>query len=132
VLAPEPVVGVWDQDRLGQVLRNLLDNALKYAPNDSVVEVCVIANVDVDVDVDSVHLAVRDEGVGIAEQALPRVFDRFYRSGAADHHARGFGIGLYVCKLLVEAHGGRIWAESVLGQGTTMRVALPRHAQGAV
>ena len=76
---------------------------------------------------DEVHIAVRDTGVGIAAEHLPRIFDRFYRiDKSRSRQAGGSGIGLTIARALVEAHGGRIWAESEgPGRGSTFTVALP-------
>lgn len=117
-----PVTGEWDGARLGQVLDNLLSNAVKYSPPDSPIEIAIESAPA------AVHLSVRDRGIGIAPDELPRLFQRYARSGhAAGSGAQGLGLGLYLCRGLVEAHGGRIWAESAgLQQGTTIHLALPR------
>ena len=75
--------------------------------------------------IEEVLMRVKDQGVGIAEQDIPHIFERFYRSHTLDESISGFGIGLYLTKELVQAHGGRIWAESALGRGSTFFVALP-------
>jgi signal transduction histidine kinase len=115
-----PVWGRWDRDRLEQVLWNLLANAAKYGP----------AGGEVTVRVEDLgagaRVAVADEGPGIPPEDLPRVFDRFYRTPAAEGGgARGLGLRLYISKALVEAHGGRIWAESRPGGGSTFAFTLP-------
>ena len=118
-----PVVGCWDRDRLAQVLDNLLGNAVKYAPGGSQVVVRVerVAG--------EARLAVADRGPGIAPEHLPRLFERFYRADGTGA-AAGLGLGLYISRMLVEAHGGRIWAASAPGEGSTFTVALPLE-QGA-
>jgi PAS domain S-box-containing protein len=118
VQAPHaPVAGSWDRQRLGQVVQNLLLNAVKYSP-----EGC-----DITVRVDVVHgeaqLAISDRGVGISPDHIPRLFDRFYRADVSG--AGGLGLGLHISKMFMEAHGGRIWVESRLGEGSTFTVALP-------
>jgi signal transduction histidine kinase len=76
----------------------------------------------------TVRASVVDQGAGIAADALPRIFDRFYRVAATADHVPGLGLGLHVSKLLVEAHGGSISVRSVLGVGSTFVVELPRNA----
>jgi signal transduction histidine kinase len=118
-------------DKIGRVLRNLVENAIRHTPPGGRIELQAEAKPG------AVEVAVRDTGGGIAPDDLPRVFDRFYRGDAARSRGQagegllsgGAGLGLAIARGLVEAHGGRIWAESVLGQGTTIRFALPREAQ---
>jgi PAS domain S-box-containing protein len=117
--APDLAVGVaGDRDRLGQVLDNLLSNAVKYSPHGSKVQVTI------EVVVGEVHLRVADQGLGIPTDALPHLFERFYRGQPAAGDS-GLGLGLYISRMLVEAHGGRIWAASTLGAGSTFTIALP-------
>ncbi|HEY3109524.1 MAG TPA: ATP-binding protein [Chloroflexota bacterium] len=120
--APEqPVVGWWDRDRLEQIMDNLLGNAIKYAPDGGRVDVRVEDRGD------EVLISVADQGSGIAPESLPYLFERFYRApDAAEGPVKGIGLGLYVCKGLVEAMGGRIWVESELGRGSTFGFNLPR------
>jgi PAS domain S-box-containing protein len=120
VEAPQhPVVGFWDQDRLMQVLTNLLDNAAKYAPDGEVV-------VRVTEDADDVEITVIDHGPGLTPAEANRIFERFFRAGSAVAKASGVGLGLFISKHLVEAHGGRMWVESTPGQGSTFAFSLPR------
>jgi two-component system phosphate regulon sensor histidine kinase PhoR len=103
------------------VLGNLLDNALLHAGADAVVSVAVtLAGSEVEI-------AVHDTGVGIAPEHLPHVFERFYRAEAS-RAGQGTGLGLAVVKHIVEAHGGRVAADSRPGSGTTVRLTLPRVA----
>ena len=103
-----PAVIESDATRLRQILVNLLGNAVKYAPEGGAIEVCVWAEDGV------AHLAVRDHGVGIPAEALPHIFERFYRTGTAvASGAPGLGVGLAISKALVEAHGGQIGVEAV-------------------
>jgi hypothetical protein len=117
-----PVV-TGDRDRLIQVLSNLLDNALRYTPEGQCLSVrarCVDA---------AVEISVEDSGPGIAPDELPHIFDRFWQ---AHHQSRaGAGLGLAICRGIVEAHGGRIWARSQVGRGTIMSFTLPRAAATA-
>jgi signal transduction histidine kinase len=109
-----------DAERVHQVLFNLLDNAVRFTPSGG--RVCVSAwghNGSVDV-------AVRDTGPGIAAEHLPRLFDRFYRVDTArSRDEGGTGIGLAIARSVIEAHGGRIWADSEPGQGSTFTFELP-------
>jgi PAS domain S-box-containing protein len=107
-----------DLDRLERVFINLLSNALKYSPNGSPVLVRAEAGKR------EVLISVIDRGPGIAPEELPRVFERFYRAGEA-RRAEGLGLGLHITRLLVEAHGGRIWVESERGKGSAFNFALP-------
>lgn len=117
-LPEEPVVGDWDRGRLDQVLGNLLGNAVKFSPPESAVRV------EVTVADGAAWVAVIDHGLGIAPEDLPRLFDRFYR-GAATAGVPGLGLGLHIARALVEAHGGRIWAESSPGRGSRFVLTLP-------
>jgi PAS domain S-box-containing protein len=121
VEAPDrPVVGSWDRDRIGQVLTNLLTNAIKYSPQGGEVVVRVAEQGGEAV------LSVSDQGLGIAPSDLPRLFERFYRAPDSGATARGLGLGLYIVKELVETHGGRIVAESAGEErGSTFTVSLP-------
>lgn len=115
-----PLVGAWDRDRLGQVFRNLLSNALKYSPEGGEVLVRIEDRGD------GAAVAIRDSGLGIDADALPRLFDRFYRADADAGAVQGVGLGLYISRELVEAHGGRIWAESAgRGRGSEFHLLVP-------
>jgi PAS domain S-box-containing protein len=107
-----------DHDRLVQVLSNLLGNALKFTPDGGRVSVRAGRAEN-----GGVEIAVEDSGRGIPADELPRVFDRFWQGDRASR--RGAGLGLAICKGIVEAHGGRIRAESTPGQGTTVHISLP-------
>jgi len=117
-------VATVDRTYLRQVLTNLLSNAVKYAPPDRVVEVRVVA------DDRDLRVHVRDRGAGIDEDELARVFEPFYRSPLTARLASGVGVGLTVCKRLVEAMGGEMWAEGRSGGGTDIGFRLPRVAAG--
>jgi PAS domain S-box-containing protein len=118
------VLGFWDSDRLTQVLTNLLDNAVKYAPDGEI----VVRVADAD---GEARVAVIDNGPGLAPHERERIFERFFRTSAAESSAKGVGLGLYISKVLVEAHGGRLWAESAPGEGSSFIVALPHGARVA-
>lgn len=114
--------GRWDAEQLRQVVDNLLSNALKYSPPQSPVEVRLYG------DAERVGLRVRDRGFGIPAEELPRLFQRYVRTSEAERRGiEGLGLGLYVSRGIVEAHGGCVWAESSgLGRGSTFYVELPR------
>lgn len=110
-----------DETRLRQVIDNLLTNAIKYSPDDKTITVGGRYNPQ------SVTVFVRDDGVGIAKEELARVFDRFYRSdNSITRRTQGTGLGLYLVKAIVEAHGGEIAAKSQVGSGSTFYFTIPR------
>lgn len=129
--------GQWDPRRIEQILMNLLSNAIKYSPAGGRVdvEVSVLPDGYVSEQVTAsgrrrvsgpaAHILIRDEGIGIPPDALPRLFERFYRA----HNTAGIqgtGLGLYICRQLAWAHGGDLWVESAgIGQGTTFHLVLP-------
>ncbi len=117
----QPIVGWWDSGRLSQVLQNLLSNAIKYSPTGG--------NIVVSLDADdrNARVSIADSGVGISAGSLPHVFDRFYRVEGVEHASvQGLGIGLYIVRTLIEAHGGDIFVESTPDQGSTFTISLPR------
>ena len=106
-----------DQDRLGQALSNMLSNAIKFTPQGGTVRLYVTRTEN------EVLVSVSDTGVGISRADLPHVFDRFWRS--RETTTKGAGLGLSIARGIIDAHGGRMWAESELGVGTTVTFALP-------
>ena len=108
-----------DDERLVQVLGNILSNAIRFTPSGGEVELSA-EQVD-----KSVCIRVRDSGVGIAPESLPYVFDRFYQAGKSRGRSGKMGLGLAISKELVEAMGGKISAESSVNQGTTISISLP-------
>ncbi len=111
------VVGSWDRSRLDQVLANLLSNAITFGPDKPIrVEVARAPGRAV--------LRLEDHGIGIARQDQERIFQRYERAVSA-HHFGGLGLGLYVARQIVEAHGGTITVASMPGQGATFTVGLP-------
>lgn len=115
--AAAPILGRWDRLRIEQIVTNLVSNALKYGPGKPV-------DVTVELRGTRVHIAVRDYGVGIAPDVEPHIFERFGRSGSVTHFA-GLGLGLYLAREAIQAHGGAIDFSSVPNQGATFRVELP-------
>ncbi len=120
VTADAPVIGTYDPRRIGQVVENLVENAVKYSPDGSEVRVDVVQRNG------EAFIDVTDEGIGIPAGDLPQVFERFHRaSNVDDRRFSGMGLGLFLCKGIVEQHGGRIWVESREGTGSTFHVVLP-------
>jgi PAS domain S-box-containing protein len=119
---PEQMPTVWaDRERIEEVLLNLLDNAAKYSPEHTLIRV------EGQVREGVVVVRVGDKGMGIPLREQARIFDRFQRvDNAASRTTQGAGLGLYICKAILEAHGGRIWVESLLGKGSTFFFSLPR------
>ena len=109
-----------DPRRVRQVLRNLVENAVKYSPAGGPIVVTV------QVQADEVQIGVTDRGIGIQPEDLERVFDRFYQvDSASTRKVGGSGLGLSICKAIVEAHKGRLWAESQVGAGSSFYFTLP-------
>jgi signal transduction histidine kinase len=117
LLAPAHVLGSWDSFRLEQVLTNLLTNAFKYGAGKPI-------EVRLEADDTRALLQVRDGGIGIAPDALQRIFERFERVTTRGQH-RSLGIGLYIARQVVEAHAGKIDVQSTPGEGSCFRVELP-------
>jgi signal transduction histidine kinase len=116
----EPAL-VGDRDHLEQVLDNLVSNAIKFSPQGGHIDVRVIEKAD------GVQLSVHDPGVGIAKQQLDAVFGLFYQAeDPVSRRTGGMGLGLYISKEIIARHGGRIWAESEPGDGSTFFVLLPK------
>jgi PAS domain S-box-containing protein len=110
-----------DRERIEEVLQNLLDNAIKYSPRERVVHISIHATGE------EVVVSVRDTGMGISLRDQEQVFERFHRVGdSMTPSTPGAGLGLYICRAIVEAHGGRIWVESTLREGSTFSFSLPR------
>jgi signal transduction histidine kinase len=114
-----------DPLRLEQVVRNLLDNAVKYSPPDARVLVTARRRAH------ELEVAVHNDGPPIEQAVLTRLFGRFYRGPSAAAHRAGTGLGLTICRRFVEAHGGRIWAESAGARGVVFRFTLPCTADAA-
>ncbi|MDE3089208.1 MAG: PAS domain-containing protein [Chloroflexota bacterium] len=109
-----------DPRRVRQVLHNLIGNAIKYSKGGQITVAC-------EVESDSVVVSVADQGEGIPPQFIDKIFERFFQiDGASTRRVGGSGLGLAIARGIVEAHGGKIWVESIAGQGSTFRFTLPR------
>lgn len=118
--ASAPVVGDYDRRRIEQLLQNLIENAKKYSPERRPIKITVWQQDG------EARVTVEDSGIGIPAADLPRIFERFSRaSNVDDRRFHGMGLGLFICRGIVEEHGGRIWVESEVGKGSTFNVALP-------
>lgn len=108
-----------DSEKIVQVLENLLSNAVKYSPDGGGVQVSLTSNGS------DYQVSVKDEGVGMSEEQIAKIFDRFYRADNADPAVRGLGLGMSIVRQIVENHGGTIWVESQQGEGTQVNFTLP-------
>lgn len=120
IKSQKPVAGEWDRLKLHQLLRNLISNAVRYG-NSKSIEVEIK-----ETDVDRFQLTVKDHGPGIPISDQKRIFDRFERASSGRNYP-GIGLGLYICRQIVESHGGTIWVVSEPGQGSTFVAELPRY-----
>jgi PAS domain S-box-containing protein len=121
VSAPVQVIGHWDRFRIEQVITNLLTNAFKYGAGKPV-------EVSLEASESTACVRVRDQGIGIAPEASERIFDRFERV-ATGHHRKSLGVGLYIARQVIDAHGGVVRVESSSPAGSTFIFELPRHAR---
>ncbi len=115
--------GLWlnaDRDKIGQVINNMLNNAVKYSPRGGNIEVFCLASAD------GVQVSIKDEGLGVKHEDQEKMFDRYYRIDS-DQTKRiaGFGIGLYLCSEIIQRHNGKIWVDSEIGKGSTFCFSLP-------
>jgi two-component system sensor histidine kinase GlrK len=111
-----------DGERISQVLENLLGNALKFTPKEGAVMVCISCK---NGNNGFVEIAVSDTGNGILKENLENIFDKFKRIDSGKETVRGTGLGLSIAKYIIDAHGGKIWAQSELGKGSTFFFTLP-------
>ena len=118
-----PINSVWieiDTDKMTQVIDNILNNAIKYSPDGGKIIVSMKATDD------QMILSIKDQGLGIPKQDLPKIFDRFYRVDRARSRAQGgTGLGLAIAKEIIKQHNGFIWAKSEYGKGSTFTIVLP-------
>ncbi len=117
---------VGDKKRLSQVFTNLISNAIKYSPEGGEIRI------NGQIRAEQIIICVQDEGVGVAQEDVPYVFDRFYRADEAAKKTQGAGLGLYLARAIIEAHYGRIWVEPKPGVGARFCFSLPREARGRI
>ncbi len=125
--ARERLTGSFDRRRIEQLVDNLVENAIKYSDDESPVEVNAWRSEN------DIRISVRDHGIGIPASDVPHVFERFHRAANVDaRRYAGIGLGLYICRGIAHEHGGRIWVESTVGEGSTFHVALPVVEEGTL
>ncbi len=120
--ATDRVIGYFDEQRVMQIMNNLISNAIKYSPNGGEIEVGLQRTPE---NPDEVLIWVRDHGIGIPRNEVHLIFQRFHRASNLDKSMSGLGMGLYLVKELVTRHEGHVWVESAEGEGSTFYVLLP-------
>lgn len=121
--APPSLTAEIDVDRIEQVIANFLTNAIKYSPAGGDIAVLVERQAD------KARVAVTDRGIGVPANAVSRLFERYFRAPGSEKAAKGIGLGLYVTKRLVEAHGGTVAVQSEVGKGSTFSFTIPLRAK---
>lgn len=117
--AEDEISIIADHDKIGQVLDNLISNAIKYSPGGGII---AIHSSVID---DKVQVSVSDSGIGIKPHDQQNIFSRFYRVENHNSTIAGFGIGLYLCDEIIKCHNGKLWMESEYGKGSTFYFTLP-------
>ncbi len=120
---PVPLIEV-DSKRIRQVINNLIDNAVKYSEKGTAIAIKVTASSN------AITISCSDKGIGIPEHEFGAIFERLYRVKQDKMGRPGVGLGLAICKKLIEAHGGQIWVESEVGKGSTFYFTLPAETSG--
>jgi PAS domain S-box-containing protein len=115
----QPLVIHADSQKMEQVFKNLISNAVKYSPKGGSIRVTG------DITADHFEASVADNGIGMSPDQVEKMFDKFYRVDASNTAIEGTGLGMTIVKHIIEAHGGKIWVESELGKGTTVRFTVP-------
>ncbi|MEJ2486053.1 MAG: ATP-binding protein [Anaerolineales bacterium] len=118
-VTPSDLIAYADSKRLTQVINNLISNASKYAPNS-------ILEIKAQILDDKIHITFQDNGPGIPQEHIQHLFNRFYRVPERSGGVRGTGLGLFICKQIIEAHEGSIWVESELNVGTTFHILIKK------
>ena len=120
----EETVLLLDQEKIKRVISNIIGNAVKYiSHNQGMILINISENAD------DIMVMIRDNGKGIGKEELPFIFDRFYRTDSSrNSRTGGSGLGLAIAKKIIEEHGGKIWADSVIDKGTTICFSIPKGA----
>jgi signal transduction histidine kinase len=114
---PTKLIASGDRDKIDRILINLVGNAIKFSPKDGTIDVTASAENDM------IKVAVKDQGKGIPPEEIEKIFERFHQVQGTEE--KGSGLGLTICRAFVELHGGRVWAESNVGEGTSFCFTLP-------
>jgi signal transduction histidine kinase len=123
IIKPEKIIAEIDADKMEEVFQNLISNAIKFSKEGSVIKVAMKSD-----GISEINFAVKDNGIGIPKEEIPYIFEKMYRaSNSKNISVKGTGLGLYITSHIIRAHGGKIKVESVLGEGTTFRIRLPRN-----
>ena len=119
-LSPEIIYLNGDDYQIQRVITNLLNNAIKYCPEHSTINLLTETTSE-----NNILISVEDNGGGVDEQYLPRLFKKYFRVEEKNNLQKGYGLGLYICKLIVKSHGGKIWAENNMNGGLTISFTIP-------
>jgi len=129
VLPDKPVELFVDKEKMQQVLKNILSNAIKYSPEDSVIRVVgeIVPNLElVDNERSSAfRISIEDRGIGMTPGQVEQIFNKFYRVDVSDSAPEGTGLGMTIVRYIVEMHDGKVWVESEPGKGTTVKFVIP-------
>ena len=121
-----PTALILDEVRLNQILINLIGNALKFTSSGYIRLAMKVEFTESTHSTPNLIISVCDTGIGIPSESLDQIFTKFYRvPDQGETRPEGTGLGLHISRRIIEAHGGRIWAESTMGEGSTFRLALP-------
>ncbi|MCD4693069.1 MAG: PAS domain S-box protein, partial [Calditrichales bacterium] len=115
----KPIEILIDSEKIAQVLKNLISNAIKYSPDGGVIQVSGAVKEDV------YQVSVEDEGMGMNPEQVSKIYDKFYRADTSNTAIEGTGLGMGIVKYIVEAHGGKVWVESKFGKGTKVTFTIP-------
>ncbi len=125
VLETDPLIVLGDRGKLIQALENILGNAVKYSPGGGPIRIAA------QIREGDVCVSVSDQGIGMTEVQRQRIFDKFYRADTSNSAIEGTGLGMNIVQEILKAHGGKVWVESIIGEGTVVTFFLPLHAPDA-
>ena len=121
VVAPKDPYEIWvDQEKMAQVLKNIIGNAIKYSPDGGLIRVTGEAAGDF------CRATIEDQGIGMTPEQIEKIFDKFYRADASDSAVEGTGLGMTIVKYIIEAHGGKVYVDSKIGKGTKVTYEIPK------
>jgi len=121
---PKTPIDLWiNKEKIAQVVKNIVSNAVKYAPAGGRIRVSARYTDDM------YQVAIEDEGIGMSRDQVAKIFDKFYRAAESGTAVQGTGLGMNIVKKIVAAHDGRVWVESAMEKGTTVRFCIPRGSE---